>query len=121
MARGWEPNPVDTWGEGRVGLFGSHVVSIEARDCKGLSEILPLVKIPLVANAHPLQVDPGIGFFCTLEGFSLVSGWPLPDNPFVGTRPVLGSRAGNGFDISADQRNDFPVRHVVVNVPYCVF
>jgi hypothetical protein len=32
----------------------SGVVSNEARDCKGLSEILSVVKMPLVANAHPL-------------------------------------------------------------------
>jgi hypothetical protein len=87
----------------------------------GLSEILALVKIPLVANAHPLQVNPGIGFLCALEGFSLVSGWSLPDHPFVGSRPALGTRAGNGFDIAADQRNDFPVGHVVANVPCEVF
>jgi hypothetical protein len=35
----------------------------------------------------------------------------------VGSRPVLSSRARNGFDIAVDQRNDFPVGHVVVNVP----
>ena len=52
-----ESNPVNTLGEGRIGLFGSGVVSSEARDCKGLSEILPYVKIPLVANAHPLKVN----------------------------------------------------------------
>ena len=40
----------------------------EARDRIGLSEILPYVKIPLVANTHPLQVNPGIGFLGTLEG-----------------------------------------------------
>ena len=47
----------------------------------GQGEILPFVKIPLVANAHPLQVNPGIGFLSALEGFSFVRGWPLPDNP----------------------------------------
>ena len=62
-------------------------------DCKGASEILPYVKIPLVANAHPFQVDPGIGFLRTLEGFGFVSGWCFPDNSFVGSRPVLSSRA----------------------------
>ena len=62
-------------------------------DRKGLSEILPYVKIPLVANAHPLQVNPGIGFLGTLEGFSFVRGYPLPDNPLVGSRPVLSGRA----------------------------
>jgi hypothetical protein len=54
---------------------------------------LPYVKIPLVANAHPLQVNPGIGFLSALEGFSLVSGWSLPYNPFLGSRPVRSSRA----------------------------
>jgi len=62
-----------------------------------------------------------IGFLCGLEGFSFVSGLPFPDNPFVGTRPVLSSRAWNGFDITANQRNDFPVGHVVVDVPCGVF
>jgi hypothetical protein len=55
---------------------------------------------------HPLQVDPGIGFLSGSEGFSFVSGYPLPDNPLVGSRPVLGSRARNGFDITADQRQE---------------
>ena len=59
----------------------------------GQSEILPYVEIPLVPNPHPLQVNPGIGFLCTLEGFSFVSGLPLPDHPFVGSWPVLSSRA----------------------------
>jgi hypothetical protein len=58
MARGGEPNCVGTLGEGRIVIFGSGVVSGEGGDCKRLSEILPLVKIPLVANAHPLQADP---------------------------------------------------------------
>jgi hypothetical protein len=44
-------------------------------------EHLPLGEIPLVANPHPLQVDPGIGFLRTLEGFSFVGSWPLPDQP----------------------------------------
>ena len=45
-----------------------------SKGLQGLSEILPIVKIPFVPNPHPLQVDPGIGFPCTLEGFSFVSG-----------------------------------------------
>ena len=73
-----------------------------------------------MANAHPLQVDPGIGFLRALEGLSLVGGCPLPDNPFVGSRPALGGRIGNGFDIAADQRNYLPVGRVVVDVPYGV-
>jgi hypothetical protein len=39
----------------------------------------------------------------------------------MGSRPALGSRARNSFNIAADQRDDFPVGHVVVNVPYDVF
>ncbi len=39
------------------------------------------------------QVNPGIGFLRTFEGFSFVGSWPLPDNPFVRSRPVLSSRA----------------------------
>ena len=58
----------------RIGLLESGIVPSETGDCEGLSEILPFVKIPLVANAHPLQVNPGIGFLCTLEGFSFVIG-----------------------------------------------
>ena len=69
---------------------------------KGPREILPFVKIPFATNAHPLQVDPGIGFLRALEGFSFVSGHALPDNPFVGSRPVLGSWARDGFDIAVD-------------------
>jgi hypothetical protein len=87
---------------GGIRLFGSGVVSKEARDYTGPSEILPFVKIPLVTNVHPLQVDPGIGLVCALEGFSFVSGCPLPDNPLVGSRPALGSRARDGFDIAVD-------------------
>jgi hypothetical protein len=36
----------------------------------------------------------------------------------VGSRPVLSSGACNGFDSAVDQRNYFPVGHVVVSVPY---
>ena len=67
-----------------------------------------------MANAHPLQVNPGVGFLRTFEGFGFVGGWSFPDNPLVGSRPFLGSRARNGFDIAADQRNDFLVGHMVV-------
>jgi hypothetical protein len=56
-----------------------------------------------------------------LEGFSFVSGCALPDNPFMGSPPVLSSRAKNGLDIAVDQRNDFPVGLVVATVPYDVF
>src|ERR1017187_6388521 len=35
------------------------VVSSEARDCIRLNETLPHGKIPLLTNAHPLQVNPG--------------------------------------------------------------
>jgi hypothetical protein len=84
----------------------------------GQSEILPIVQIPLVANSHPLQVDPGIGFLCALESFSFVRRCPLPDHPFVGSRPVLSSGACNGLDSAVDQRTYFPVGHVVVNVPF---
>ena len=83
-------------------------------DCKGLSETLPHVKIPLVANTHPLQVNPGIGFLCTLEGFAFVSGCPLPDHLFVDARSVLSIWATNGFDFVINQRNDFPGRHVLL-------
>jgi hypothetical protein len=55
------------------------------------------------------------------DGFSFVSGWRIPDNTLVVSRPVLSIRACNGFDISADERNDFPVGQTVFNVPYDVF
>jgi hypothetical protein len=74
IARGWGPIPWTLWLRGRFGLFGSGAVRVKRGTARGLSEILPHVKIPRVPNAHPLQVDPGIGFLCTLEGFSLVSG-----------------------------------------------
>ena len=67
-------------------------------------------------NPHPLQVDPGVGFLCTLEGFGFVSGWPFPDNSLVRSRSVLSSRARDGFDIAADQRNDFSVGDRSVSV-----
>jgi len=63
-------------------VLRSGVISSEGGGCKELSEVLPFDKIPLVANAHPFQVDPGIGFLCTLEGFAFVSGCPLPDHLF---------------------------------------
>ena len=44
-----------------------------------ITEILPFVKIPHVADPHPLKVDPRIGLLCTLEGFGLVGGIPFPD------------------------------------------
>jgi hypothetical protein len=50
-----------------------------------------------------------------LEGFSFVSGWPFPNNPLVGSRPVLSSRTRDGFDITADQRDDFPVCHFLLS------
>ncbi len=68
----------------------------------GVNEKLSFVKIPLISNAHPLQVDPGVGFLCTLEGCRFVRGLPFPDNPLVGSRPVLSGRARNGFDVAAD-------------------
>ena len=55
--------------------------------------VLSFVKIPFVANAHPLQVNPGVCFLRTFEGFGLVGGLPFPDDPLVGSRPGLSSRA----------------------------
>ena len=60
---------------------------------KELSVVPARVEIPPVTDAHPLQVNPGIGFLGTLEGFGLVRGWPFPDRPFVSARPVLSRRA----------------------------
>jgi hypothetical protein len=36
----------------------------------------------------------------------------------VGSRPVLGMRARDGFDIPADGLDDFPRGHVAVDAPY---
>ena len=84
---------------------------------QGAGRDLPRVQIPLVANGHPLQVDPGIGFLGAFEGFGFVSGWPFPDEPLLGSWPVLGSRARDRFDITADKCDDFPGGHIEVGVP----
>jgi hypothetical protein len=81
------------------------------------SEILAFVRPPLVANVHPLQVDPWIGSICTLEGFSFVSGVAFPDNPLMGSHLVLSSRPRPGVGIAADHRNNFPVYREIVIVP----
>ena len=54
IARGWESIPWTLWLRMRFGLFGSGVISCQAREGIGLSETLPFAKVPLVANAHPL-------------------------------------------------------------------
>ena len=66
----------------------------------GRSEKLPYVGIPLGANAHPIQVDPGIGLLGTHEGFGFVSSWTFPNCPLVGSRSVLGCQTGNGVAIT---------------------
>jgi hypothetical protein len=86
-------------------------------DCKGLSENLPIVKVHLVPNPHPFQVNSGIGLLRAFEGFGFVRDCPLPDDPFVGSRPVFGSRAGNGFDALADQSNDWHLTEML-STPY---
>ena len=43
-------------------------------ECKEISEVLPAVKIPLAAYAHPLQVNAGIRFLRTLMGFGFAHG-----------------------------------------------
>ena len=76
------PIPRTLWlRRGDSGCLGVALSRVKRGTVRGPREILPHVKIPLVANAHPLQVNPGVGFLCTLEGFSLVSGLLLPDNP----------------------------------------
>jgi len=86
-----------------------------------LGKILPYVKIPFVPDPHPLPVDPGVGFLRTLEGFGLVRGWSFPNSPFVGTWPLLDTRARDSFDITADSLDDFPRCHVAVDSPSDVF
>ena len=39
----------------------------------------------------------------------------------MGSQSVLGCRAGDGLDITADSRDDFPVSHVVIDVPFEAF
>jgi len=95
--------------------------SSEGGDCKVLCEVLPFVKIHLVANAHPFQVNPGIGLLRAFEGFGFVSGFSFPDRELVFAWPAVSIMTGNGLDITADQRNDFPVGHVVASVPYEAF
>jgi len=36
-------------------------------------QVTSVAEIALVTNSHPLQVNSGIGFLCTLEGFSFVT------------------------------------------------
>jgi hypothetical protein len=79
--------------------------------------MLHLVKIPVVSNPHPFQVNPGVSLLGTLEGFGFVTGFSFPDKELVFAWPAVSSRTGNVFDITADERNDFPVGHVV-NGPY---
>ena len=94
---------------------GYHAVgsSVKERD-------LPPLKIPLMANSHPLQVNPEIGFLRTFEGFGFVSGLPLPDKELVFARPAVSGMTGNGFDITADSLDHFSVGHGVVNVPHSI-
>lgn len=61
-------------------------------DRKGEIEILPYVKVHLVANTHPLQVNPGIGLLRILESWSLANSCSFPDNPSLGSRAVMSSR-----------------------------
>jgi hypothetical protein len=87
----------------------------------GLSEILPVIKIPLVANSHPLEIDSGIGLLRAFEGFGFVSGFSFPDRELVFAWPAVSGMTGNGFDITADGLDDFPSCHVAVDAPSDVF
>lgn len=66
---------------GGIWFFGRGVIS--RKDCKELTEVLPYIKVPLVANAHPLQINPGVGFLGILKGFGFVSGFAFPNKPFM--------------------------------------
>ncbi len=78
---------------------------VSSTDATQATRLLTLTLVGLPPTEH--------ASFCWTHTF--------PDHPFEGSRPVLSSRARNGFDITADQRNDFPVCHGVVNVPCDVF
>jgi hypothetical protein len=95
----------------RIGLFEIGVVPVRG-DSTWLS------KIPLLPNAHPLQVNPRIGLLCTFERFSFVSGFSFPNKELMLSRPTVSSRTGYSFDITADDFNHFPVGHVVVDAPW---
>ncbi len=83
-------------GEGWVGSFypanakPQDFLPIYAREFDTVEIDSTFYRVP---NPHSRQADPGIGLFRALEGFGLVSGFPFPDNPFVGSWPVLGGRA----------------------------
>ena len=85
--------------------------------CISQGEIRRFLKIHFMPNPHPLQVNSWISFLRTLKGFGLVSGFAFPDKELVFARPVLGCRAGNGFDIAAHNLDDLPGGHVVVGSP----
>ena len=78
----------------------------------------PACPFPLVANPHPTEVNPAIGFLCTFERFGFVSGVSFPDEELVIARPAVSSMTGNSFNITADDFNHFPVGHVVVDAPW---
>ena len=50
-----------------------------------------------------------------------MSGFSFPDKELVLAWAVLGCRAGNGFDVAADNLDDFPSGHVAVDAPSDVF
>jgi hypothetical protein len=76
-------------------------MSLPAHLGKASRQGLPFLKVHLVPNPHPLQVDPGISFLGTLEGLSFVCGLPFPDKPLVSSWPGLSRWARNGLDIAA--------------------
>ena len=48
-------------------------------ECKGLSEVLPVINIHLLAKTQPLQVSPGVGFVSALSGI-----WCCQQNDMAG-------------------------------------
>jgi hypothetical protein len=62
----------------RVALF-----AVKPGTARGLSKILQIIEIHLVANSHPREVNTGIGLLRKFEGFSFVSGFALPNKPFM--------------------------------------
>jgi hypothetical protein len=53
-------------------------------------KILHFLKVHLMPNLHPLQVNHGIDFVRTFKGFGLVSGFAFPDKELVLAWPVMG-------------------------------
>ena len=89
----------------RMALSVGSIRFVSSTDATQATRFLTLTLVGLTPTEH--------ASFCWTH--------PFPDHPFVGSRSVLSIRARNGFDITADKRDDFPVGHVVVKHPIGIF